>query len=138
PAGHGIDQIVHADDLQIDVPARGVNQMIAADGRKIAIPGIYDHVQLWVCQLQARREGNGAAVRGMERIEFDVTRHASRAADARDQGQRSQVDFRFDEGARKRVHGGADAASRTPDVRDAIAAQELLDWIRAWIDFVVE
>ena len=128
-ASHGVDQIVHADDFQVDVAARGVDQMIAADGGKIAVAGIDDDVQLWVCQLQPGGERNGAAVRGMERIQFDVAGHAPGTADARDQGQRLQIDFRFDERAGERVHGGADAASRAPDVRHAIAAQEWLDWV---------
>ncbi len=121
-SGHGVEQIVHADDFQIDVAARGVDQMIAADGGKIAVPGIDDHVQLWVGQFETGGKRNRAAVGGMERIEFDVARHASGTADAGDQGERLQIDFRFDEGAGERVHGGANAASWTPDVRHAIAA----------------
>src|ERR1039458_2202209 len=87
-ASHGVDQIVHADDLQINVAACGVDQMIAPDGRKVAVTGIDDDVQLWVCQFEPGGERDGAAVRGMERIQFDVARHAPSTADARDQGQR--------------------------------------------------
>ena len=130
-AGHGVNQIVDADDLQIDVAARGVDQMIAADRRKIAIAGIDNDVQLGVRQFQSGGERDGAAVRGVEGIQLDVARHAPGAADARHQGQRSQIDFRFDERAGERVHGGADAASRAPDVGHAIGAQEWLDWIYA-------
>jgi hypothetical protein len=100
-AGHGVDQIVDADDFQIDVAARGVNQMIAADGREIAVAGIDDHVQLGIRQLQSGGERNGAAVRGVERIELHVAGHAPGAADAGNQRQRSQIDFRIDERARE-------------------------------------
>ena len=88
-AGHGVDQIVDADDFEIDVAAGGVDQMIASDGREIAVTGVDDYVQLWIRQLEAGGEGNGAAVRGVERIQLDVARHASGAADAGDQSQRS-------------------------------------------------
>ena len=43
-AGHGVDKVVNADDFQIDVSARGVNQVIATDGREISVPGIDDNV----------------------------------------------------------------------------------------------
>jgi hypothetical protein len=66
-------------------------------------------------------------VGGMERIQLDVACHTPRTADARNQGQRLQIDFRFDERPGERVYGRADAASRAPDVRHAIAAQEGLD-----------
>ena len=37
-AGHRIDQVIHADDFQIDVAAGGMDQMIAADSREVAVP----------------------------------------------------------------------------------------------------
>src|SRR5579863_1919576 len=111
--------------------------MIATDGRQVAIAGIDDNVQLGVCQLQSSSEWDGAAVRGMERIQLDVARHAARASDARDQSQRFQIDFRFDERARERVDSSTDAASRTPDVRHTIAAQEGLDRVHCWITKIV-
>jgi len=91
--GHGIDQIVDADDFEVDVAARGVNEMIAADGGEIAVAGIDNDVKLGIRQLEAGGERNGAAVRSVERIELDVAGHAAGAADAGDQGKRSRSIF---------------------------------------------
>jgi hypothetical protein len=41
-----------------------------------------------------------------------------------------QVDFRVDQCPRKGIYGGADTTSRAPDMRDSIAAQNSLNWIR--------
>src|SRR5664279_1961888 len=71
-ASHGIDQVVNADDFDVYVTARGVNQVIAADCEQIAIAGVNHNVQLGVCQLQAGGEWNSATVRGVERVLFDV------------------------------------------------------------------
>ena len=45
-ARHGVDQVVHADDLHIHVAARGVDQMIAADGEQVAIARVDHHLQV--------------------------------------------------------------------------------------------
>jgi len=70
---------------------------------------------------------------GVEGIELHVACDAASTADARDQGERSQIDFRIDEGTGERVYRGADAAPRTPDVRHSIGAQERLDRVRGGI-----
>ena len=92
-------------------------------------PRVHHHVQLGIGQLQAGGERNGAAVRGVERIQVDVAGNASGAADAGDDGQVPGVDLGVDQRAGKGVDAGADAAARTPDVRHAVHAQELFDRI---------
>jgi hypothetical protein len=63
---HTVDQVVDADHLDVDVTARGVNQMVAANGRKVAIPRINHNVQLRVGQLQSGGKRDGAAMCGVE------------------------------------------------------------------------
>ena len=46
-AGHRIDQVVNANDFEINVAAGGVDQVIAADRGEIAIAGIDHDVQSW-------------------------------------------------------------------------------------------
>src|ERR1017187_3964843 len=94
---HGIDQVVNADDLDVYVTARGVNQVIAADREQVAIAGVNHHVQLGVRQLQTGGERNGAAVGGVERVLFDVASNASGAADTGDNGDVPGVDLGIDE-----------------------------------------
>src|ERR1700756_2291938 len=106
-----------------------MDQVIAADRRQAAISRVHDDTELRVRQLQAGRKRNRASMRGVKGIQLHVSGDASRASDAGNQRNRLQVDFRFDERSSEAVHGGADAASRTPDMRHAIGAQEGLDRI---------
>src|SRR5208337_743957 len=75
--------------------------------------------------FQAGGEGNGAAMRGVEGIEFDVARDPACAADARDHGDLVHVVtarlYRFGEAGDDR----ADAAARTPDMRHPVHAEEV-------------
>src|SRR5437868_8269289 len=80
PARHGVSQVVDADHFQIDVAAGSVNQVIAADGGEVAVSGVNDDVQLRIRQLQSGGEGDGAAVRGVKRVELHVSGHAARTA----------------------------------------------------------
>ena len=89
PAGHGVDQVIDADHFQIDIAPRRVDQVIAANRRKIAVSRVHHDVQLGVRQLQARGKRNGAPVRGVEGVQLHVARHAPGAADAGNQRQRS-------------------------------------------------
>ena len=65
-AGHGVDEVVDADDLDVHVAPRGVDQVVAADRRQIAVAGVDHHVQRRIGQLQAGGERDGAPVRGVE------------------------------------------------------------------------
>ena len=101
-----------------------MNQVVAADGEQVAVARIDHHVQLGIGQLQAGGEGNRAAVRGVERIQVHVAGDASGAANAGHDGNILQVQVGLGQRAGEGVDAGADAASRTPDVRHALGAQE--------------
>ena len=88
-AGHGVDQVVDADDLHIHVAAGGMDQVVAADGEQVAVARIHHHVELGIGQLQSGGERNGAAVRGVERIQVHVAGDAAGAADAATRWPRS-------------------------------------------------
>ena len=103
--------------------------MIAADGEEIAVTRVHHDVHLGIGQLQAGGERNRAAVRGVERVELGVAGDASAATDAGDDGQMRGVDLGIDQRACEGVDAGADAASRTPDVRNAVHAEKLLNRI---------
>ena len=59
-----------------------MDQVIAADGGAVAVAREDDHMQFGVCHLNAGSEGDGAAVRCVDRVEVKVARRAGRAADA--------------------------------------------------------
>jgi hypothetical protein len=69
-SGHGIDEIVDADDFQIDIAASCVNEVIAANGREIAIARVHDHVEPGIGQLQPCGERNRAAMRSVKGVEL--------------------------------------------------------------------
>ena len=125
-ACHRVDQVVDAHDLDIEVAPRGVDQVIAADRGQVAIAGVDHHRQLGVREFEPGGERNRAAVRGVERIELRVSGDASRAADAANDRNLAGVELRCFEPSCEAVDCSSDAASRTPDVRHALAAEELL------------
>ena len=124
-AGHAVSEIVHADDHEVHVPARGVNEVIAADAGEVAVAADDHDLEFGIGEFQARGEGNGAAMRGVEGVEFDVAGDPACAADARDHGDLVHVVTarldRFGEAGDDR----ADAAARTPDVRHPLHAEEI-------------
>ncbi len=121
---HRIDKVVDADHLEVDIAARGVNQMIAADGRKVAVARVDHYIEVGIGKLQSGGKRNRAPVRGVERVKLHVSSHAARAADSGDKRQSLKIDFGFDQRLGKAVDGRPDAASRAPDVRHAVACGE--------------
>ena len=92
-ARHGVDQVVYADDFQVDVAPRSVDQVVAANGREIAIARVNNDVEFWIREFQSGSKGNRATVGRVERIQLYVTGNATGAANAGYQGQRLQIDF---------------------------------------------
>ncbi len=128
-AGHGVDHVVDADHLEVDIAPGCVDEVIAADGGEVAIARVHYHLQRWVGELQSSGERNGAAVRGVERIELRVAGYTPGTADSRDYGDLVEVGLGFEQRAREAVDGGSDAAAGTPDVGHAVHAEEGLDGI---------
>ena len=94
-----------------------MNEVIAADREQVAIARVDHHLQLRIRELQPGGERDGAAVRRVERIELRIAGHPPRAADAGDDSYLVQVGLGFDQRPGETVDRGADAAARTPDVR---------------------
>ena len=81
PAGHAEIEIVDANDLEVHIAARSMDQMIATDGGQVAIPAEHAHHQLGFGQLDAGGKGDGTPVGGVIGVQVHVTCNASRAAD---------------------------------------------------------
>src|ERR1019366_5345778 len=96
---------------------------------QVAIAGVHHHVELGVGQFQAGGERNGATVRGVERVLFHVAGNPPAATDAGDNGDVSGVNLGIDERVDEGVDAGANAAARTPDVGNAVHAQEGFHWV---------
>src|SRR4030066_292219 len=51
PAGHGVVEVIDADDRDVDVPPGGVDEVVAADGDDVAVAAEDDDFELGVGQL---------------------------------------------------------------------------------------
>ena len=83
--GQAVDLVVEEDDVQIDVAADGVDEVVAADGQRVAVACRDPHVEPRIGHLDARGHGIGAAVDRVEAEGLHVVDEARRTADARDE-----------------------------------------------------
>ena len=83
-AGHAVDEIIHADNGDIQVSPGGMDEMIAAYAEYIAISGEDHYFHVGLGQVQTGGKRNGPSVSGVEGIHFQITGHSAGAADAGD------------------------------------------------------
>ena len=81
--GEAVGLVVHDHVGDVDVAARGVREVAAADREAVAVAADRDHVELGVGELHAHRGRQRAAVDAVEPVGRDEAREAARAADAR-------------------------------------------------------
>jgi 2-hydroxychromene-2-carboxylate isomerase len=81
PARHAIVKIVDADNVEVRVAPRRMDEMIAANGRQVAIATDDRDHQLGVLHRDAQGKGNGAAMGRVVGIDVDVARRAPAAPD---------------------------------------------------------
>ena len=81
-AGHAVDTVVNHYSGEIQVPSRGMDEMVPADRRSIAITHDHDDLQFGVGKLYACGKGQGPAVSGMKGVEIYVYGNSSRAANS--------------------------------------------------------
>ena len=66
----------------LDVTSRGMRNMSATNGERIAIAAHREHGQVGISRLDTRRDRQGASMHGVKTIRLDEDRQARRAADA--------------------------------------------------------
>src|SRR6185369_11411647 len=106
-AGHCVNEVVDADDLDVHIAACGVNQVIAADCEQITVSAIDHDIQLWICKFQSGSERNGAAVRCVKRIKVGVTGDTPSATDAGNNGKVLEIDFGVDQRTGEAIDGSS-------------------------------
>ena len=84
PIGEAVDAVVEEKDLDIDIAAQGVQQMVAANRKGVTIPGGHPYGKLRTRHLDAGGDGGRAAVNGVESEAVDVIGQPAGAADAGD------------------------------------------------------
>ena len=103
--GQPVDPVVEQQDLQVDVAAQRVDEVVAADGQRVAVTGDDPHRQVAPRGGQAGGDGRGAAVDGVHPVGVHVVREAGGAADA---GDEDDVLLRQPELGHEALHGGED------------------------------
>ncbi len=104
--GQAINPVVHDHVGHLDVLARGVVEMIAADGEGVAVAAEHEHMQVGPGQRNAAGKGQGAAVDVMRAVGLHEIRKPARAADAGDGGDLLMPQLAlFDQLEIKREHG---------------------------------
>ncbi len=83
--GEAVDAVVEQQDLEVDVAAQGVDEVVAADGQRVAVAGDDPHAQVAAGGGEAGGDGGGAAVDGVHPVGVHVVREAGGAADAGDE-----------------------------------------------------
>ncbi len=79
-----IDEVVHDDVGQVDVLARAVLEVVAADREGVAVAAEEEHVQVRPRKAHARGQRHRAPVDEMPAVGIDEIREARGAADARE------------------------------------------------------
>ena len=121
-AGHAVDQVVHADHRDIHVAPGRMDEVIAADGEKIAVPAEYHHVKLRIGQLHAGCKGNGPAVSGMIGIKPGISGATARTSYAGNHHRLIQINATGLHGDHTRGKRRSYTTSRTPDVGNAVCS----------------
>ena len=83
PLVRPVDAIVEQQDLEIDVAAQTVDEVIGADTQPVPVAGDHPHQQIRPAQLQAGRNGRRASVYRVKAVGIHVVRKAAGTANAR-------------------------------------------------------
>ena len=83
--GQPVDPVVEHDQVDVDVPAHRVDDVVAADRQRVAVAGDDPDHQVRAGGLEASRERRRAAVDRVEAVRVHVVRQPAGAADARDE-----------------------------------------------------
>ena len=83
--GEAVDPVVEQQDLEVHVAAQRVDQVVAADGQRVAVTGDDPHRQVRPRGRQPGRDRRRAAVDRVHAVGVHVVREPARAADARDE-----------------------------------------------------
>ncbi len=127
PAGHTIDLVVHTDHGDIDIAPAGMDEVVAADGRKVPVAGEDDHMQVRVCHLDTGGKRQCPSMGGVKRIGEDVPWSTGGAADAGDKDRILLLPAHLVDGCKGTVDDRPVPAASTVDVREPVLAEPVLE-----------
>ena len=82
--GQAVNPVVHDNERHLDVPARGVAEMIAADGKRIAVPTEGEDVQIGSGQGNAGGKGQRAPMKEVNAMRLHKIGKPAGTADSGD------------------------------------------------------
>src|SRR6185312_4476679 len=77
--GQPVNPVVEEDDVEVDVPSHGMQQVVPADAEPIAIASDDEHGQLWTGRLETSRQRERPAVDAVKAVRLDVVGEAAGA-----------------------------------------------------------
>jgi hypothetical protein len=83
PFGEPIDLVVEEEDLDIEVPAEEMGELVTSDGKPVAIPADYPYLEipLWMSDSEPFCDRKRSPVDGVESIGPHIVREPARTAD---------------------------------------------------------
>ncbi len=109
-----IDEVVHDEIGHVDVLARAVIEMVATDGKTVAVAAEQEHVQIGPGETNAGRKWDGAAVNVMRAVAVDEIWKTRRTTDSGEGDDLFVLEIAFLEDLVKRSEHGEIAATGTP------------------------
>ena len=82
--GETVNLVIEQHHVQVDVTADGVDEMVAADGERVAVARHHKDAQVGVGRLETRSDGVGTAVYAVETVCAHVIGETRRTADTGD------------------------------------------------------
>jgi hypothetical protein len=122
--GEAVDLVVEHDDLEVDVAADHMQEVIAADRQRIAVAGDDPDLQIRTRQLQSGGDGRGTAVNAVEAVGVHVVREPAGAADAGDEHRVLRTDAEVGHHELERGEHRVVTATGTPP--DLLVGREVL------------
>src|SRR5205814_695406 len=109
-----IDEVVHDEVDEVDVLARAVIEMVAADGETVAVAAEQKDVEIGPGQTDAAGEWDGATVNEVGTVAVDEIGKARRTTDPGEGDDLFVIEILFLEHFVKGSERSEDAAARTP------------------------
>lgn len=112
--GQTIYLIIEQHNIDIYIASYGVDKVVAADSKSVAVTRNLPYGHLGIGNLEACRDGGCTSVDGMETIGVHVIGQTGRASDAGDDGSAVRRYADFGHGLVQGVEDGVVAAAGTP------------------------
>ena len=112
--GETVDLVVEDGDVEVLVAAHGVDEVVAADGHRVAVAHVYPHAEGGVGEFDAGGDGAGATVDAVEAVGVDIVGDTARAADTGDHADVLFLVARLGEGGQQGGEDGVVATTGAP------------------------